>query len=179
MSRIGKKPVPLGKGVDVQVADQQVTVKGPLGQLSWGLKDGLSVEVRDGHVHVGRSNDTSTLKALHGLTRMEMNNLVEGVTKGYERTLELTGVGYRAQVQDQNLTLNVGFAHPVTMNIPQGVQASVDKQTVISVKGIDKRLVTQVAANIRGVRPPDVYKQKGIKYSGETLIKKAGKAGKK
>ena len=179
MSRIGKKPVPLGKGVDVQVADQQVTVKGPLGQLSWGLKDGLSVEVRDGHVHVGRSNDTSTLKALHGLTRMEMNNLVEGVTKGYERKLELTGVGYRAQVQDQNLTLNVGFAHPVTMNIPQGVQASVDKQTVISVKGIDKRLVTQVAANIRGVRPPDVYKQKGIKYSGETLIKKAGKAGKK
>ena len=179
MSRIGKKPVPLGKGVDVHVADQQVTVKGPLGQLSWGLKDGLSVEVRDGHVHVGRSNDTSTLKALHGLTRMEMNNLVEGVTKGYERTLELTGVGYRAQVQDQNLTLNVGFAHPVTMNIPQGVQASVDKQTVISVKGIDKRLVTQVAANIRGVRPPDVYKQKGIKYSGETLIKKAGKAGKK
>ena len=163
----------------MQVADQQVTVKGPLGQLSWGLKDGLSVEVRDGHVHVGRSNDTSTLKALHGLTRMEMNNLVEGVTKGYERTLELTGVGYRAQVQDQNLTLNVGFAHPVTMNIPQGVQASVDKQTVISVKGIDKRLVTQVAANIRGVRPPDVYKQKGIKYSGETLIKKAGKAGKK
>ena len=179
MSRIGKKPVPLVKGVDVQVVDQQVTVKGPLGQLSWGLKDGLSVEVRDGHVHVGRSNDTSTLKALHGLTRMEMNNLVEGVTKGYERTLELTGVGYRAQVQDQNLTLNVGFAHPVTMNIPQGVQASVDKQTVISVKGIDKRLVTQVAANIRGVRPPDVYKQKGIKYSGETLIKKAGKAGKK
>ena len=179
MSRIGKKPVPLSKGVDVQVADQQVTVKGPLGQLSWGLKDGLSVEVRDGHVHVARSNDTSTLKALHGLTRMEMNNLVEGVTKGYERTLELTGVGYRAQVQDQNLTLNVGFAHPVTMNIPQGVQASVDKQTVISVKGIDKRLVTQVAANIRGVRPPDVYKQKGIKYSGETLIKKAGKAGKK
>jgi len=179
MSRIGKKPVPLGKGVDVQVADQEVTVKGPLGQLSWGLKDGLSVEVRDGHVHVGRSNDTSILKALHGLTRMEMNNLVEGVTKGYERTLELTGVGYRAQVQGQNLTLNVGFAHPVTMSIPQGVQASVDKQTVISVKGIDKRLVTQVAANIRGVRPPDVYKQKGIKYSGETLIKKAGKAGKK
>ena len=179
MSRIGKKPVPLVKGVDVQVVDQQVTVKGPLGQLSWGLKDGLSVEVRDGHVHVGRSNDTSTLKALHGLTRMEMNNLVEGVTKGYERKLELTGVGYRAQVQGQNLTLNVGFAHPVTMNIPQGVQASVDKQTVISVKGIDKRLVTQVAANIRGVRPPDVYKQKGIKYSGETLIKKAGKAGKK
>ena len=179
MSRIGRKPVPLSKGVDVQIADRQVTVKGPLGQLSWGLNDGVNVEVKDGHVHVGRSSDTSRLKALHGLTRVEMNNLVEGVTKGYERTLELAGVGYRAQVQGQNLSLNVGFAHPVTITIPQGVQASVDKQTVISVKGIDKRLVTQVAANIRSVRPPDVYKQKGIKYSGETLIKKAGKAGKK
>jgi|TARA_B100001750_G_C15189602_1_gene438189 large subunit ribosomal protein L6 len=179
MSRIGKKPVPLAEGVDVQVADRQVTVKGPLGQLSWGLNHGLSVEVKDGLVHVGRSSDTPRLKALHGLTRMEMNNLVEGVTKGYEQTLELTGVGYRAQVQGQTLTLNVGFAHPVTMNIPQGVSASVDKQTMISVKGISKRLVTQVAANIRSVRSPDVYKQKGIKYSGETLIKKAGKAGKK
>jgi len=179
MSRIGKKPVPLAKGVDVQVADQQVTVKGPLGQLSWGLNDGLNVEVKDGHLHVGRSNDTSKLKALHGLTRMEMNNLVEGVAKGYEKQLELTGVGYRAQVQGQNLTLNVGFAHSVIMNIPQGINVSVDKQTVISVKGIDKRLVTQVAANIRSVRSPDVYKQKGIKYSGEILIKKAGKAGKK
>ena len=179
MSRIGKKPVPLAKGVDVQVADRQVTVKGPLGQLSWGLNDGLTVEVKDGLVHVGRSSDTPRLKALHGLTRMEMNNLVEGVAKGYEQTLELTGVGYRAQVQGQALTLNVGFAHPVIMNIPQGVSASVDKQTTISVKGIDKRLVTQVAANIRSVRPPDVYKQKGIKYSGEILIKKAGKAGKK
>ena len=179
MSRIGKKPIPLAKGVDVQVANRQVTVKGPLGQLSWGLNDGVNVEVKDGHVHVDRSSNMSRHKALHGLTRMEMNNLVEGVTNGYERALELTGVGYRAQVQGQKLTLNVGFAHPVTVDIPQGVQASVDKQTMISVKGINKRLVTQVAANIRSVRPPDVYKQKGIKYSGEILIKKAGKAGKK
>ncbi len=179
MSRIGKKPVPIAKGVEVQVAGRQVTVKGPLGQLSWGLADGVSVEVKDGHIHVGRMSDAPRLRALHGLTRMEMQNLVEGVTKGYERTLELTGVGYRAQVQGQNLTLNVGFSHPVSVDIPQGIQASVDKQTVVSVKGIDKRLVTQVAANIRKVRPPDVYKQKGIKYSGEVLIKKAGKAGKK
>ena len=179
MSRIGKKPVPLAKGVDVQVADRQVIVKGPLGQLSWGLNDGLNVEVKDGHLHVARSSEASKIKALHGLTRMEMNNLVEGVARGYEEKLELTGVGYRAQVQGQTLTLNVGFANPVTMNIPQGINASVDKQTVISVKGIDKRLVTQVAANIRSVRSPDVYKQKGIKYSGEILIKKAGKAGKK
>jgi len=179
MSRIGIKPVPLAKGVEVQVAGRQVNVKGPLGQLSWGLADGMSVEIKDDHLHVGRHGNAPRLRALHGLTRMEMFNLVEGVTKGFERTLELTGVGYRAQVQGQHLTLNVGFAHPVSVTIPQGVQASVDKQTVVSVKGIDKRLVTQVAANIRGVRPPDVYKQKGIKYSGETLIKKAGKAGKK
>ena len=179
MSRIGKKPVLIGKGVDVQVAGRQVTVKGPLGQLDWGLVDGVSVEVKDGYLHVARNGDAPKLRALHGLTRMEMNNLIEGVTKGYERTLELAGVGYRAQVQGQSLTLNVGFAHPVILNIPQGVQASVDKQTVVSVKGINKRLVMQVAANIRSVRPPDVYKQKGIKYSGEELIKKAGKAGKK
>ncbi len=179
MSRIGKKPVPIAKGVDVQVAGRQVTVKGPLGQLSWGLADGVGVQVKDGHIHVGRNGDAPRLRALHGLTRMEMNNLVEGVTKGFERTLELSGVGYRAQIQGQQLSLNVGFAHPVTVSIPEGVQTSVDKQTVVSVKGIDKRLVTQVAANIRRVRPPDVYKQKGIKFSGETLIKKAGKAGKK
>ena len=139
----------------------------------------LVSEVKDGHIHVGRSGDTPNLRALHGLTRMEMNNLIEGVTKGFERTLELTGVGYRAQVQGQTLSLNVGFAHPVTVSIPDGVQTTVDKQTVVLVKGINKRLVTQVAANIRRVRPPDVYKQKGIKFSGETLIKKAGKAGKK
>ena len=179
MSRIGKKPVLIAKGVEVQVSGRQVNVKGPLGQMSWGLAEGMSVEVKDNHIHVGRNGETPKLKALHGLTRMELHNLVEGVTKGYERTLELTGVGYRAQVQGQNLNLNVGFAHPVSVNIPKGVQASVDKQTVVLVKGIDKRLVTQVAANIRSVRPPDVYKQKGIKYSGEVLIKKAGKAGKK
>jgi large subunit ribosomal protein L6 len=179
MSRIGKKPVPIAKGVEVQIAGRQVTIKGPLGQLGWGLADGVSVEVRDGEIHVGRNGDAPKLRALHGLTRMEVHNLVEGVTKGYERTLELTGVGYRAQVQGQELTLNVGFSHSVTVPIPQGIQATVDKQTVVLIKGIDKRLVTQVAANIRSVRPPDVYKQKGIKYSGEVLIKKAGKAGKK
>jgi len=179
MSRIGKKPVPIAKGVEVEIAGRQVTIKGPLGQLGWSLADGVSVEVKDGEIHVGRNGDAPRLRALHGLTRMEVSNLVEGVTKGYERTLELTGVGYRAQVQGQELTLNVGFSHSVSVSIPQGIQATVDKQTVVLIKGIDKRLVTQVAANIRSVRPPDVYKQKGIRYSGEVLIKKAGKAGKK
>ncbi len=179
MSRIGIKPIALTSAVEVKVEARSVSVKGPLGQLGWDLHEGIDVEIDEGAINVGRRGNSPRVKALHGLTRVELANLVEGVTKGFQRTLELTGVGYRAQVQGQSLTLNVGFSHPVTMPIPEGVQASVEKQTVISVKGIDKRLVTQTAANIRRVRPPDVYKQKGIKYAGEVLIKKAGKAGKK
>jgi len=179
MSRIGNKPVPIVSGVDVKVANQAVSIKGPLGQLEWKLANEMSVEVKDGALHVARSGNTPRAKALHGLTQVELQNIILGVTKGYERTLELTGVGYRAQVQGQNLTLSVGFAHPVSVDIPTGVKVTVDKQTVLSLKGVDKRLVTQVAANIKRVRPPDVYKQKGIKYAGEVLIKKAGKAGKK
>jgi len=179
MSRIGIKPIALASTVEVTVDDRSVSVKGPLGQLKWELAEGIDVTVNEGALHVGRRGNAPRVKALHGLTRMELSNLVEGVTKGYQRTLELTGVGYRAQVQGQSLTLNVGFSHPVTLSIPEGVQTSVEKHTVISVKGIDKRLVTQTAANIRRVRQPDVYKQKGIRYAGEVLIKKAGKAGKK
>jgi len=179
MSRIGIKPIALASTVEVTVDDRSVSVKGPLGQLKWELAEGIDVTVNEGALHVERRGNAPRVKAIHGLTRMELSNLVEGVTKGYQRTLELTGVGYRAQVQGQSLTLNVGFSHPVTLSIPEGVQTSVEKQTVISVKGIDKRLVTQTAANIRRVRQPDVYKQKGIRYAGEVLIKKAGKAGKK
>ncbi len=179
MSRIGIQPIALASGVEVHVADRSVSVKGPLGQLHWALADGIDVDVTEGVVHVRRQGDAPHTKALHGLTRVELSNLVEGVTRGFQRTLELTGVGYRAQAQGQSMTLNVGFSHPVTVAIPHGVQTSVERQTVISVSGIDKRLVTQTAANIRRVRPPDVYKQKGIKYVGEVLRKKAGKAGKK
>ncbi len=179
MSRIGNRPIALAPGVDVNVEERSVSVKGPLGQLRWALADGIDVDVAEGAVRVRRQGDSPRSKALHGLTRVELSNLVEGVTKGFRRTLELTGVGYRAQAQGQSMTLNVGFAHPVTVAIPQGVQTSVERQTMISVTGIDKRLVTQTAANIRRVRPPDVYKQKGIKYAGEVLRKKAGKAGKK
>ena len=179
MSRIGIKPIALATTVEVKVDSGSVSVKGPLGQLGWELADGIDVTIDEGAMQVGRRGNAPRVKALHGLTRVELANLVEGVTKGFERTLELTGVGYRAQVQGQSLTLNVGFSHPVTLSIPEGVQASVEKQTMISVKGINKRLVTQTAANIRRVRPPDVYKQKGIRYAGEVLIKKAGKAGKK
>ena len=179
MSRIGKKPITIPSGVDVKVADKVVAVKGPLGQLEWKLANGVSVEVEDGHLMVNRQGNASNLRALHGLTRAELFNQIEGVQKGYQRTLELTGVGYRVQVQGQTLTFSVGFSHPVSLELPAGVEATVEKQTIVSIKGIDKRLVTQTAAKIRMVRSPDVYKQKGIRYVGEVLRKKAGKAGKK
>ena len=179
MSRIGKKPIHIGSEVEVKVEHRDVSVKGPRGRLSWALSQGVDVSVENQCIHIHRSGNSPALRALHGLTRAELQNIVEGVTKGYEKTLELTGVGYRAQLQGQVLTLNVGFAHPVTLEIPSGVEASVEKQVAITIRGIDKRLVTQVAANIRRVRPPDVYKQKGIKYAGEILRKKAGKTGKK
>ena len=179
MSRIGRQPITIPSGVDVQVGEQVVAIKGPKGQLEWKLANGVSVAVEDGRIIVNRNGDTSNLRALHGLTRAELSNQIEGVLNGYQRTLELTGVGYRAQVQGQTLTFSVGFSHPVSLDLPTGVQATVDKQTVVSLSGIDKRLVTQVAAKIRKVRSPDVYKQKGIRYVGEVLRKKAGKAGKK
>ncbi|RMH36289.1 MAG: 50S ribosomal protein L6 [Nitrospirae bacterium] len=179
MSRIGRAPIPLPAGVEVQVQDRRVSVKGPLGQLNWTLNPGIDVRVDDGVVRVYRSSDAPQFRALHGLTRAEIYNHVVGVVEGYTRSLELTGVGYRAQIQGQKLILTVGYSHPVEMDIPPGVQVTVDRQTVISVRGIDKRLVTQVAANIRKIKLPDVYKQKGIRYVGEVLRKKAGKAGKK
>ncbi len=179
MSRIGRKPIVIPSQVDVQISEKEVAVKGPLGRLTWALPHGVKAMVEDGLLHVSRDGGGSQLRALHGLTRAEIANQIEGVLKGYERTLELTGVGYRAQVQGQALTFNVGFSHPVLLDLPEGVKATVDKQTVVSLKGIDKRLVTQIAAKIRRVKSPDVYKLKGIKYAGEALRKKAGKAGKK
>ena len=179
MSRIGHAPIPIPSGVDVQVQDRFVTVKGPLGQLGWTLNSGIGVKVEDGVIRVHRSSNVPQMRALHGLTRAEIHNQVVGVVEGYQRTLELTGVGYRAQVQGQTLTLNVGYSHPVVVDLPPDVQVTVERQTLISIRGIDKRLVTQVAANIRKIKIPDVYKQKGIRYAGEVLRKKAGKAGKK
>ena len=179
MSRIGRKPIVIPSKVEVQVHESEVSVKGPLGQLKWALPLGIEAKIQDGQLLVSRSGSGAELRALHGLTRAELFNQIEGVLNGYERTLELTGVGYRAQVQGQALTFNVGYSHPVALELPEGVKATVDKQTVVSLKGIDKRLVTQVAAKIRRVKSPDVYKLKGIKYAGELLRKKAGKAGKK
>jgi large subunit ribosomal protein L6 len=144
-----------------------------------GVGHGNSGQVENEAVVLTRSGETNKLKALHGLTRAEIANNIIGVKQGYQKSLEIMGVGYRAQAQGGGLTFTVGYAHPVSLDLPKGVEVAVDKQTVISLKGIDKRVVSQAAAQIRSLKIPDVYKQKGIKYSGEVLRKKAGKAGKK
>ena len=178
MSRIGKKPIQIPSGVDVKVAGSIVSVKGPLGKLDWSLSSGLGVSIANGQLLVNRSNEDRQVRALHGLTRAELSNLVQGVTKGYERNLEITGVGYKVAVQGRTMSFSLGYINPVTYPIPTGIDVKVDKQTLINVKGPDKRLVGQVAADLRALKPPDVYKQKGVRYAGEVLRKKAGKTGK-
>ncbi len=178
MSRIGKKPIAVPGGVDVKVSGSNVSVKGPLGKLDWSLAQGVSVTVDNGQIVVTRSSEDRKLRALHGLVRAELNNMVHGVTKGYERSLEITGVGYKAQIQGRTMSFNVGYINPVVYQVPAGIDVKVDKQTLINVKGVDKRLVGQVAANLRAIKPPDVYKQKGVRYAGEQLRKKEGKTGK-
>ena len=178
MSRIGKKPITVPSGVDVKVSGSNVSVKGPLGKLDWSLAQGVSVALDNGQIVVTRSSEDRKLRALHGLVRAELNNMVLGVTKGYERSLEITGVGYKAQIQGRTMSFNVGYINPVVYQVPAGIDVKVDKQTLINVKGVDKRLVGQVAANLRAIKPPDVYKQKGVRYAGEQLRKKEGKTGK-
>ncbi|MGE0469761.1 MAG: 50S ribosomal protein L6 [Nitrospira sp.] len=178
MSRIGKKPIAIPGGVVVKVAGTTVSVKGPLGKLDWSLVHGVKVAVSDGQLIVDRANDDRKVRALHGLTRAELNNMIQGVTKGYERSLEITGVGYKTQLQGRTLSFNVGYINPVIYQVPAGIDVKVDKQTLINLKGVDKRLVGQVAADLRAIKPPDVYKQKGVRYAGEILRKKEGKTGK-
>lgn len=178
MSRIGNKPIPVPTGVDVNVSGSVVSVKGPLGKLEWALKPGIGVTVDKGQVVVTRSTDERKIRAMHGLVRAELSNMVNGVTKGYERNMEITGVGYKAAIQGKTMSFNVGYINPVQYPVPAGIDVKVEKQTLINIKGADKRLVGQVAANLRAIKPPDVYKQKGIRYSGEVLRKKEGKTGK-
>jgi large subunit ribosomal protein L6 len=153
-------------------------VKGPLGKIDWSLSTGLAVSITDQQLVVSRSSEDRQVRAMHGLTRAELSNIVQGVTKGYERNLEITGVGYKVAVQGRTMSFNLGYINPVVYPIPAGIDVKVDKQTLINVKGADKRLVGQVAANLRAIKPPDVYKQKGVRYVGEVLRKKAGKTGK-
>jgi large subunit ribosomal protein L6 len=180
MSRIGGKPVTIPSGVQVSIADGPVIhVKGPRGQLSKSFPGrDLSFEVVQGSVVVKRRGDENDVKALHGLARSEISNMVDGVVKGFERKLEVSGVGYKIQVQGRRLSLVLGFSHPIVMEIPQGLEVTVDKQTAMTVRGADKGLVGQFAANIRGLKPPEPYQGKGVKYQGEHILRKEGKKSK-
>ena len=178
MSRIGKQPIPIPSGVEVQVADSRVSVKGAKGSLALQLHPAMSVAITDGNVVVSRPTDESLHRALHGLTRSLIANMVEGVTNGYTRTLEIQGVGYRAALKGATLEIAVGYSHPVIVEAPAGITFEVPQPNRIIVSGTDKQAVGQVAANIRAIRKPDPYKGKGIRYQGEYVRKKAGKAGK-
>ncbi len=180
MSRIGKKPINLPKGVDVKVESNVITVKGLKGELKWDFPSNMKISFQDRNLKVERPSDTKQLKALHGLTRNIISNMVMGVSDGYQRVLEISGVGYKAQVQGKKIVLALGYSRPVEFLLPESITAEVDsRQTQITIKGVDKQLIGQVAANIRALRPPDAYKRKGIRYAGETIKLKAGKAGKK
>ena len=176
MSRIGKLPVPVPDGVDVQVDGLDVTVKGPKGELSQSMPEGVEISVGDGEVTVTRLSDARLHRARHGLVRSLVSNMVTGVSEGYSRTLELVGIGYRAQAKGSDLELQVGYSHPVLIEAPEGISFEVPQPTRVVVNGIDKVAVGQVAANIRKVRPPEPYKGKGIRYEDERVRRKAGKA---
>ena len=175
MSRIGKNPITIPQGVEVKVDGKTVTVKGPKGQLTSTFLDCVDIAVENGSVSV-KVNDEK-FGNIHGLTRTLINNMVVGVSQGYEKTLEIAGIGYRAQKQGKKLVLTLGYSHPVEVEEPEGITIDVPAQNTIVVKGIDKQLVGQVAANIREYRLPEPYKGKGIKYAGERIKRKEGKAG--
>ncbi len=180
MSRIGRMPIVIPAGVTIEIAENNVvTVKGPKGTLQRTLSPEMAIEEKDGHIVVTRPNDLKRMKSLHGLTRTLINNMVHGVTQGYEKVLEINGVGYRAAKNGKKLVLSLGYSHPVEMEDPEGIETVLDGQTKITVKGIDKEKVGQYAAEIRDKRRPEPYKGKGIKYSTEVIRRKVGKTGKK
>jgi len=175
MSRIGRKPVPVPEAVTVEIAPGNIAVKGPKGELSQAYPRDMAVEQNDGVVTVARPTDRGEHRALHGLTRSLIANMVEGVTDGFEKRLEIQGVGYRAALKGKNLELALGYSHPVPIDAPEGITFEVPQPTEIIVSGIDKQLVGQVAADIRKRRPPEPYKGKGIRYKGEQVLRKVGK----
>ena len=178
MSRIGKMPVSMPNGVTVSQQGSRITVKGPRGELSRTLPQVITVSQEDGRLVVTRPSDDPQHKALHGLTRSLVNNMVEGVTKGFQKTLEIIGVGYKAETRPYGLQLALGFSHPIEYKAPTGIKLTATNPTTVVVDGADKEVVGQVAAEIRSLRPPEPYKGKGVKYQGETVRRKAGKAGK-
>jgi large subunit ribosomal protein L6 len=175
MSRIGKQPIQIPDGVDVEVAPGTVKVKGPKGELDQAVSREMKVAVENGTLTVERPTDRGEHRALHGLTRSLIANMVEGVTEGFERRLEIQGVGYRAQLKGEALEMSLGFSHPVTVEAPEGIEFEVPQPTEVVVRGIDKQLVGEIAARIRKRRPPEPYKGKGVRYAGEHVPRKVGK----
>ncbi len=177
MSRIGKLPVFIPKGVNIQIMGANISVKGPKGELGLSIHQEMEMENKDGQVLVKPRSMGKLGKSLHGLTRTLIANMVEGVTNGYKKNLQIIGIGYKAAVEKNILTLNLGFSHPIEYTIPEGIEVLVEKQTKISITGIDKQKVGQVAAEIRGFKSPEPYKGKGIRYEGERIKRKVGKSG--
>jgi large subunit ribosomal protein L6 len=178
MSRIGRSPVTIPSGVDVTISGREVTVKGPRGELNMTVVQPIEVAQSDGVITVTRPNDEGEIRALHGLSRSLIANMVTGVTEGYSKTLEIVGVGYRVQARGKDLEFSLGFSHPVPVIAPEGITLRVESPTRFVVEGIDKQQVGEVAANIRKLRKPDPYKGKGVRYQGEQIRRKVGKAGK-
>jgi large subunit ribosomal protein L6 len=176
VSRVGRKPIAILGGVKVQKTDHELKVTGPKGELSTRIHPKINVEIKDNRIHVARSEDLKEQRALHGLWRALIQNMIKGVVEGYTKKLELVGVGYRAELKGKKLQLLLGFSHPILFAPPEGIKLETPTQTNITITGIDKQLVGQVAAKIRSFRPPEPYKGKGIKYEGEYIRRKAGKA---
>ena len=177
MSRIGKRPIPIPSGVTVSIGEEAVEVKGPKGQLRQPLPPGITFEISNGEVKAALARDDGELLKFHGLARTLVANAVQGVAEGFKRELDIVGVGYRAEVKGRQVVFALGYSHPIVLDIPPAIDITVDKQTHVTVTGVDKQLVGQVAANIRAMRKPDPYKQKGVRYTGEVLKKKQGKTG--
>lgn len=179
MSRVGKKPIPIPDKVDITFKDQVVTVKGAKGTLTRPVHPAMNLEVKEGSLHVVMEEDNRTNQALQGLTRSLVANMVQGTHQGFERILEINGIGYRAEVKGNSIVLNLGYSHPIDFELPAGVSATVDRNTIIKLSSIDKEVLGQTAASIRRLRPPEPYKGKGIKYAEEYIQRKAGKTGTK
>lgn len=179
MSRIGKLPIEIPQGVKVSLADSTVSVTGPKGTLSRKVMSDVDIEIAEKSISVTRRDDSIKSRSAHGLTRTLISNMVTGVTKGFETALEINGVGYRAEAKGEMLNLSLGYSHPINFQLPQNIVVEVDKMTKLLVKGIDKELVGETAAKIRAFRGPEPYKGKGVKYASETILRKAGKTGKK
>ncbi len=178
MSRIGKQPIPVPAGVDVTIAGSEVTVKGPKGTLAARFSDEMAIVLEEGQLHVRRPSDDRQHRSLHGLTRSLLNNMIVGVSEGFHKNLEIVGVGYRAILKGSDLELALGYSHPVVMKAEEGIAFEVPAPTRVTVRGIDKQRVGQIAAEIRKVRPPEPYKGKGVRYEGERVRRKLGKTAK-